>query len=152
MGALAGLYQSTSTILESRCHVLDRVFSQYSGDRQDAQWDIPSRLRADRAQDVLGILYAQPPIGQPRYRRPQSINESSDRMRNGLEYGLSCMQDGQDFFALLEDRLAISAAQPAGIPSGPLPVLIRIHGDDGGSSIANQRHNPSSIVKVSPNI
>lgn len=42
-------------------------------------------------QDVfLGMPYAQPPIGDLRLRRPQSLNQSWNVPRQALSYGDSC--------------------------------------------------------------
>ncbi|CAJ2510279.1 Uu.00g061790.m01.CDS01 [Anthostomella pinea] len=96
----------------------------------------------------LGIPFAQPPVGQLRFRWPQSINESFSGVKNATQYGCSCMQYGQSF-ALSEDCLTINVVRPAGTPSQPLPVLVWIYG--GGlstGSTADQRYNLSGIVQV----
>ncbi|KAI1496893.1 lipase [Biscogniauxia marginata] len=101
-------------------------------------------------QDVfLGMPYAQPPIGQLRYRWPQSINESFNDIRNATQYGYSCMQYGQNF-TMSEDCLTINVVRPAGISNELLPVLVWIYG--GGlyaGSTVDPRYNLSGIVKVS---
>ncbi|KAI1631563.1 lipase [Biscogniauxia mediterranea] len=104
-------------------------------------------------QDVfLGIPYAQPPIGQLRYRWPRSINESFDGIRNATHYGFSCMQYGQNF-TLSEDCLTINVVRPAGTGNDSLPVLVWIYG--GGlytGSTADPRYNLSGVVKVGQDI
>ncbi|KAJ2985164.1 hypothetical protein NUW58_g5682 [Xylaria curta] len=70
----------------------------------------------------LGIPYAQPPVGQLRYRRPLPLNASFDGIRPATRYGYSCMQYGQNF-ELSEDCLTINVVRPAGHPKPPLPVL-----------------------------
>ncbi|KAI1844528.1 hypothetical protein JX266_009415 [Neoarthrinium moseri] len=97
----------------------------------------------------LGIPYAQKPVGDLRYRWPQSINTSFDGVRNATQYGYSCMQYGQSF-ALSEDCLTINVVRPAGVPANPLPVLVWIYG--GGlyaGSTADPQYNLSGVVKVS---
>jgi carboxylesterase type B len=100
----------------------------------------------------LGIPYAQPPVGELRYRWPQSINTSFDGVRNATQYGYSCMQYGTNF-SLSEDCLTINVIRPAGTPSEPLPVLVWIYG--GGlyaGSTADPQYNLSGVVEVSQSI
>lgn len=101
-------------------------------------------------QDVfLGIPYAQPPVGQLRYRWPQSINTSFSETRNATQYGYSCMQFGTTF-SLSEDCLTINVVRPSGILSEPLPVVVWIFG--GGlytGSTADPQYNLSGLVNVS---
>lgn len=42
----------------------------------------------------LGIPYAQPPLGDLRFRRPVSLNSSWDGTRDAKEFGYSCYQSG----------------------------------------------------------
>ncbi|KAI0016313.1 alpha/beta-hydrolase [Xylariomycetidae sp. FL0641] len=104
-------------------------------------------------QDVfLGVPFAQPPVGQLRFRWPQSINESFDGVRNATEYGYSCMQYDSNF-TMSEDCLTINVVRPAGVPSKPLPVLVWIYGGGlyAGSS-ADPQYNLSGIVQVSQDL
>lgn len=79
-------------------------------------------------QDVfLGIPYAQPPVGDLRYRWPQSINSSFDGIGDATQYGYSCMQYGSTF-NISEDCLNINIIKPSGNFSQPLPVLVWIYG------------------------
>jgi len=96
----------------------------------------------------LGIPYAQPPVGQLRYRWPQSINTSFDGIHNATQYGYSCLQYNSAF-SLSEDCLTINIIRPAGVPKKPLPVLVWIFG--GGlyaGSTADPQYNLSGVVKV----
>ncbi|KAI0428057.1 alpha/beta-hydrolase [Xylaria sp. FL1042] len=97
----------------------------------------------------LGIPYAQPPVGQLRYRWPLSINESFDGVRKATQYGYSCMQYGQNF-ELSEDCLTINVVRPTERSKEPLPVLVWVYG--GGlyaGSTADPQYNLSGIVQVS---
>ncbi|KAI0908810.1 lipase [Ustulina deusta] len=97
----------------------------------------------------LGMPYAQPPVGQLRYRRPLSVNESFDGVRRATRYGYSCMQYGQNF-ELSEDCLTINVVRPTERSREPLPVLVWIYG--GGlyaGSTADPQYNLSGIVQVS---
>ena len=40
----------------------------------------------------LGVPFAQPPVGQLRFKRPRSYGESWSGTREAKEYGMSCMQ------------------------------------------------------------
>ncbi|KAK2057857.1 carboxylesterase [Colletotrichum caudatum] len=97
----------------------------------------------------LGVPFAQPPVGQLRYRWPQSLNSSFDGVRDAAEQGYSCMQF-RGGFNMSEDCLTLNVVRPAGEHKKPLPVLVWIFG--GGlytGSIADPQYNLSGIVKVS---
>jgi carboxylesterase type B len=42
----------------------------------------------------LGIPYAQPPVGQLRFRTPQSLNSSWKDVKSAVEYGHQCVGYG----------------------------------------------------------
>lgn len=111
------------------------------------------RYLSEWDQDVfLGIPYAQPPVGDLRYRWPQSINESFDGVRDATQYGYSCMQYNTAF-NISEDCLNINVIRPSGNYSEPLPVLVWIFG--GGlytGSTADPQYNLSGIVKASQDL
>ena len=69
----------------------------------------------------LGIPYAQPPLGDLRFRWPQSINTSFDRVFDASNYGHSCYQYGSNF-NLSEDCLTINGTTS----SPPCPVLANL--------------------------
>ncbi|GJD05333.1 carboxylic ester hydrolase [Colletotrichum higginsianum] len=97
----------------------------------------------------LGVPFAQPPVGQLRYRWPKSLNSSFDGVRDATEQGYSCMQFRGNF-NMSEDCLTLNVVRPAGKFDKPLPVLVWIFG--GGlytGSVADPQYNLSGIVKVS---
>ncbi|KAL1634432.1 hypothetical protein SLS58_010673 [Diplodia intermedia] len=112
------------------------------------------RRLADWDQEVfLGIPFAQPPIGQLRFRWPQSLNTSFSEVRDATRYGHTCIQqkstlgitDNND-----EDCLNLNIVRPSGYTNTSLPVLIWIYG--GGLSAgsgADPQYNLSGIVKTS---
>ena len=55
----------------------------------------------------LGIPYAQPPLGQLRFKWPQSLNSSYDGVREATQNGYSCYQYGSNF-NLSEDCLTLN--------------------------------------------
>lgn len=109
-----------------------------------AQWD----------QDAfLGIPFAQPPVGDLRFRHPQSLNTSFNGTHDAKQQGYSCMQ-WRGNFNMSEDCLNLNIVRPAGSNhTEPLPVLVWIYG--GGlytGSVADPQYNLSGIVKVSQEI
>ena len=69
----------------------------------------------------LCIPYAQAPLGDLRFRWPQSINTSFEGVLDASHYGYSCYQYGSNF-NLSEDCLTIN-----GITSSPpCPVLANL--------------------------
>ncbi|KUI64915.1 Lipase 4 [Cytospora mali] len=96
----------------------------------------------------LGMPYAQPPVGDLRFRWPRPVNSSFDGSRDASEYGHSCMQYHSNF-NISEDCLTLNVIRPAGNHSN-LPVLVWNYG--GGlyaGSTADPQYNLSGIVKVS---
>lgn len=70
----------------------------------------------------LGIPYAQPPVGNLRFKWPQSLDSSFREERTATEYGDSCMQYTQNW-TMSEDCLSLNVIRPAGKPKKLLPVL-----------------------------
>lgn len=78
-------------------------------------------------QDIfLGMPYAQPPVGDLRFRWPRSVNESFDGVRDASQYGYSCMQY-RSSFNISEDCLNLNVIRPAGGHTD-LPVLVWVYG------------------------
>lgn len=99
----------------------------------------------------LGLPYAQPPVGDLRYRWPRSLNSSFDGVRDATAYGYSCMQYHTSF-NISEDCLNLNVIRPAGNHT-KLPVVVWIFG--GGlytGSTADPQYNLSGIVKVSQDL
>ncbi|KAE8348664.1 Alpha/Beta hydrolase protein [Aspergillus coremiiformis] len=108
----------------------------------------------------LGVPYAQPPVGELRYQRPQPFNESWAAPRQAKSYGFWCHSAPlslpgytQEGFPHTEneDCLTVNIIRPSGtVPSSELPVLLYIYGgglQEGGS--ADQRYNLSFLVQES---
>lgn len=88
----------------------------------------------------LGIRYAEPPIGENRYRRPLYKRLIGDV--NATVYGQPCLQPDQYNPHLVigsEDCLLLNIHSPY-IPDGTtrLPVIVWIHGGGGRYGSANQ--------------
>ncbi|KAK2605508.1 hypothetical protein N8I77_008341 [Diaporthe amygdali] len=112
----------------------------------------------------LGIPFATPPVGQLRFARPQSLNQSWSEPRVAQQYGPFCFGvsvglTGFDQKTISydenEDCLTINVIRPSGMhyDESGLPVLAWIHGggfQEGGSGDA--RYNMSYLVQTSTEI
>ncbi|KAL3659423.1 hypothetical protein V7S43_015694 [Phytophthora oleae] len=75
----------------------------------------------------LGMPYAQPPVGDLRFRIPQSLNSTWSEARNATEYSPECYGYGSDQWVLgnviSEDCLTTNVVRPSGVSEGAnLPV------------------------------
>ncbi|WP_406458339.1 carboxylesterase family protein [Streptomyces sp. NBC_00876] len=107
---------------------LTSVFDTTSG-------QVRGRAAARGAVAVLGIPYAEPPFGANRFRAPQPRRPWSG-VRSCVDFGPVAPQSAELPGAPRwspgdEDVLSLNVWTPApdrGIPEGPLPVLVWIHG------------------------
>ncbi|KAH7928332.1 alpha/beta-hydrolase [Leucogyrophana mollusca] len=110
----------------------------------------------------LGIPYAEPPVGDLRFRAPLPLNttriseEANGQVVNATYYPNFCVQGttgaGDAGGAGSEDCLKINIYAPAGAKQGDnLPVLFYIHG--GGYVYGNPRNWPfDDWINQSPNV
>ncbi|KAH6670497.1 carotenoid ester lipase-like protein precursor [Halenospora varia] len=101
----------------------------------------------------LGMPFAQPPVGDLRFRQAQSLNSTWTDTRNATEYSPECIGYGSDQWVLgnriSEDCLTVNVVRPSGAGSN-LPVGVWIYGGgntQGGNS--DPRYNLSFIVQQS---
>ncbi|KAK9772387.1 putative Carboxylic ester hydrolase [Seiridium cardinale] len=102
----------------------------------------------------LGMPYAEPPLEKLRFRRPQSLNQSWNGLRDASEYGPMCITywnaDKANSYPQSEDCLSINVIRPslAGTSNTKLlPVAVFIYGGAGaGSGARHQSYNMSFIV------
>ncbi|KAG7378033.1 hypothetical protein PHYPSEUDO_010618 [Phytophthora pseudosyringae] len=101
----------------------------------------------------LGMPYAQPPVGDLRFRTPQSLNTTWSEAKNATEYSPECYGYGSDQWVLgnviSEDCLTINVVRPSGISDDmKLPVGFWIHGgayQQGGNR--DPRYNFSYVLQ-----
>lgn len=69
----------------------------------------------------LGIPFAQPPVGELRYRNPAPLNTTWEGTKNATEYSRECWGFGSDDWVLgnpvSEDCLTLNVIRPAGVQS-----------------------------------
>lgn len=103
----------------------------------------------------LGIPFAQPPVGDLRFRQPQPLNSTWTDVRNATAYQPECIGYGSDQWVLgnhvSEDCLSVNIIRPAGISTdAALPVGVFLNPGgyfQGGNS--DPRYNMSFIVQQS---
>ena len=78
----------------------------------------------------LGIPFAQPPLGDLRFRAPQPVNSSWQGSRSATAYYPECVGYGGDQigYEVSEDCLALNVVRPSGYGEQQLPVGVWIHG------------------------
>ena len=106
----------------------------------------------------LGIPFAEPPVGDLRWRAPQPLTTTQAR-RDATQFAAACMQtmrildwyrymaesfgESRDYYADLEiseDCLYLNVWTPMPEPDAPLPVMVWIHG---GSNISGWSFEPN---------
>ncbi|KAK7037770.1 hypothetical protein VNI00_010731 [Paramarasmius palmivorus] len=131
--------------------VVDAGYAKYQGNRT-----FPTSVA------YLGIPYAEPPLGERRFRAPLPLNETrikqelKGKVVDATEYPEFCIQGttggGDAGGAGSEDCLKVNIYAPAGTRKGDnLPVLVYIHG--GGYVYGNPRNWPfDHWIQQSPNV
>lgn len=108
----------------------------------------------------LGVPYAQPPVGDLRFRVSQPLNSSWTDSRNATEYGPGCIGYGSDDWLrgnyLSEDCLTLNVVRPSSHSAskkndnGLLPVALWIYGGAFTEGLSSDpRYNLTFIVQQS---
>ncbi|KAH8880768.1 alpha/beta-hydrolase [Thozetella sp. PMI_491] len=98
----------------------------------------------------LGIPFAQPPVGQLRFRNPLPLNDSWGGARKAVEWSPSCVGYGADPVTFSEDCLYLNVIRPSRHQDKKLPVAVYIHGGGfTGGQGTSQRYNMSFTVQHS---
>ncbi|RDW80939.1 carboxylic ester hydrolase-26 [Coleophoma crateriformis] len=101
--------------------------------------------------EFLGIPYAQPPVGNLRFRAPVSLNTTWNYTKPATSYSSICVGYGSDsnFYESSEDCLTINIVRPTGVNANQsLPVVLWLYGGgfyEGGT--VDPRYNLSRIVQ-----
>jgi para-nitrobenzyl esterase len=82
-------------------------------------------LAQDGVRVFRGVPFAQPPVGDLRFREPQKLAEWSG-VRDATRFAASAMQSGEPGVTHSEDCLYLNIWAPDG--GGPYPVFVWIHG------------------------
>ena len=104
----------------------------------------------------LGMPFAEPPVGNLRFRVPRPLNSKWKGIKSAASYSASCIGYGGDdvpYPSLSEDCLYLNVVRPSGFGNKKLPVAFWIHG--GGLTMGSgidQRYNLSFIVERSVKI
>ncbi|KAF2671877.1 alpha/beta-hydrolase [Microthyrium microscopicum] len=106
---------------------------------------------AEYKQDFfLGVPYAQPPLGDLRFRIPQSLNKTWTGVHAAKAYSPECFGYSSDQwnYQVSEDCLYLNIVRPAGYDGQKLPVAFWIHGGgfNAGGGV-DQRYNTSWTIK-----
>ncbi|KAF9449757.1 alpha/beta-hydrolase [Macrolepiota fuliginosa MF-IS2] len=134
-------------------NVVDLGYAKYLGNRTTT-W--PNTV------SFLGLPYAEPPVGERRFRAPLPLNtarvaqETQGKVVDARSYPNFCIQGalgpGDHGGAGSEDCLKVNVYTPVGTkPNAKLPVLVYIHG--GGYVFGNPANWPfEHWIQQSPNV
>lgn len=88
----------------------------------------------------LGIPYAQPPVGDLRFRNPASLNSSWQEGIDATEFSPACHQfPPSNTTPTSENCLTLNIVRPSGMEDMQLPVGVWIHG---GAHISGSNRDP----------
>ncbi|KAL0566554.1 hypothetical protein V5O48_015456 [Marasmius crinis-equi] len=129
-------------------HIVDVGYAKYTSNHRLGEYSI----------GYLGVPYADPPIGDNRFRAPVPLKEVKRKSKEIVDlssYPEFCIQGGRDGLrggAGSEDCLKLNIYKPVNATrNSALPVLVFFHG--GGYTFGNPRNFPfDHWINQSPNI
>lgn len=86
--------------------------------------EIQGRMLEGGGAVFLGIPYAQPPVGELRWREPMPVKPWPE-VRDATKYGPPCTQMGQKGFSGSEDCLYLNVFAPDWPLKSPHPAMVR---------------------------
>ncbi len=96
--------------------------------------DVEGAMKTPGVESFLGIPFAAPPVGNLRWRAPQSAAAWSS-VRSATAFSKDCIQEPQTYVPgpgfnnpTSEDCLYLNIWRPAGKAAKPLPVMVWIYG------------------------
>ncbi|KAF5373821.1 hypothetical protein D9758_000817 [Tetrapyrgos nigripes] len=138
-----------SQIFKPHDAVVDTGYARYLGNRSYSN-----------TISYLGVPYAEPPLGELRFRKAVPLNttrlqEEQKGIYDATHYPDFCIQGGRDGLAGgagMEDCLKVNVYTPVGASRGTnLPVLVFLHG--GGYIFGNPHNFPfDNWIHQSPNV
>ncbi len=103
--------------------------------------------------EFLGIPYAQPPVGDLRWREPRPAKTWAD-VRDATTFGAPCAQavlgdwNRRDAETSKEDCLFLNVMTPVWPPKGSLPVMVWFHGGaNAGGSASSALYKDGTLVQ-----
>ncbi|KAJ7799845.1 Alpha/Beta hydrolase protein [Mycena leptocephala] len=104
---------------------------------------------------VLGIPYAQPPVGDLRLRPPRPLKKTYGKL-DATAYGPHCLSsfttgfDDSTGYPTSEDCLTLNVIRPYGVSeTATVPVVVWIHGGSSPQVEADLRYNATWLVEAS---
>jgi len=131
-------------------------FSETQGDElvvRTTSGPLRGVARTDGGAEFLGIPYAQPPVGDLRWREPVPVKPWTT-VRTAGSFGAPCAQpliadwNRHDAEAAEEDCLYLNVMTPVWPAKQPLPVMLWLHGGGNvGGSASNALYKDGTLIR-----
>ncbi|KDR66386.1 hypothetical protein GALMADRAFT_1159461 [Galerina marginata CBS 339.88] len=97
----------------------------------------------------LGIPFAQPPVGNLRFKAPVAVTQGSSAIHDASKFGNACAQPANSGLGapVAESCLFLNVFRPQGVAANAkLPVLFWIHGGAFTTGAASSGSDPTEII------